>query len=93
MGLDQERSVADPGDANFALADFRELRPGTIAGALGEERRDEDFGKEIALMPIRAWDEPNTSGAFVFGAVVRALANDVPPAFFRKRNRHGAGSI
>jgi hypothetical protein len=93
VGLDQERGVAYPGDANFAFTDFRELRPRMIAGALGEERRDQDFGKEIALVPIGARDEPDAGGAFVVSAVLRGLANDIPPAFFRKRNRHGYATI
>ena len=85
--------MADPGNADLAFADFRKLRPGVIAGALGEERRDEDLGEKIALVPIGARDEPDSSRAFVFCAVLRGLANDVPPAFFRKRNRHGWASI
>ena len=85
--------MTDPGDADLAFADFREQRPGVVAGALGEERRDEDFGEEIALVPIRARDQPDAGGTFIFGAVLRGLANDVPPAFFRKRNRHCCASI
>ena len=86
--LDQERSVPDPGDADFAFADFREMRAGVIAGALGEERGDQDLGEEVALVPVGARTQLDAGGAFVFRAVLRGLANDVPPAFFRKRNRH-----
>ena len=50
--LDEERGVPDPGDADFAFADFREIRLGVIAGALGKKRRNEDAGEEIALVPI-----------------------------------------
>src|SRR5205085_5187278 len=93
VSLNQKRSVADPGDADLALANLRELWTRVIAGTLREERRDQDFGEEIALVPIRARDEPDAGGALIFGAIVRALANDVPPAFFRKRNRHAGASI
>ena len=93
MRLNEEGGVPDPGDADLALADFRELRAGIIAGALGEERRDEDFGEEIAFMPIRTGTQFDPGGTFVFRAVLRGLANDVPPAFFRKRDRHGGASI
>jgi len=93
VGLDQERSVPDPGDPHFAFADFRELRTRMIAGTLGEERRDQDFRKEIALVPVRAWNKADPGGTFAFRAVPGRLANDVPPAFFRKRNRHGGPSI
>ena len=85
--------MPDPGDSHFASADFREMRTRVIAGALGEERRDQDFGEKIALVPIRARDEADSSGPLVFRAVIRGLANDVPPAFFRKRNRHCCTSI
>ena len=93
VGLDQKRRVSDPRNADFAFADFREMRPRAIAGALGEKRRDEDFGQKIALVPVRARNEANASRTFVFGAVLLGLANDIPPAFFRKRNRHAGPSI
>ena len=93
VSLNQKRSVADPGNAHLAFANFRELRGGVIAGTLREERWDQDFGEEIALVPIRARDEPDAGGTFIFGAVLGSLANDVPPAFFRKRNRHGCATI
>ena len=93
MRLDEKRRVPDPGDSDFAFADFRELRPGVITGALREERRDQNFGEEIALVPICARDEPDAGGTFIFGAVPRGLANDVPPTFSRKRNRHAGASI
>src|SRR4029077_7037612 len=67
--LDQERGVADPGDADLALADFRELRTSVVAGAFREKRGDEDLGEKIALVPIRARDEPDAGGTFVFRAV------------------------
>ena len=85
--------MSDPGDADFAFADFREMRRHVIARTLGKKRGDEDGGEKITLVPIGARDQPDPGGAFVFGAVLGCLANDVPPAFFRKRNRHGGATI
>ena len=86
--LHQERGMPDPGDADLAFADFRKERQPAIAGALGEERGNEDAGEEIALVPVGARPQPDPGGALVFSAIFRGLANDVSPAFFRKRNRH-----
>src|SRR5205085_6581909 len=46
MGLDQERSVSNPGDTNLALPNFRKMRPNMIARPLGEKRRNENRRKE-----------------------------------------------
>ena len=40
--LNQKRCVPDPGDADFALANFRKLRLRQIAGALREKRRNQN---------------------------------------------------
>ena len=93
VSLDQERGMPDPGDADFAFADFGKLGLGTIPGALGKKRGNQDAGEKIAFVPVRARPKPDTGGTFVFGAILRRLANDVPPAFFRKRNRHCRASI
>ena len=85
--------MPDPGDADFAFADFRETRRRVIAGTFDEKRWDEDGGEEVALMPVRAGPQLDPRGAFIFRTVLRRLANDVPPAFFRKRNRHAGPSI
>ena len=91
--MDEEGGVTNPGNTDFALADFGKVGQGVIAGTLGEKRRDQDLGKKIALVPIRTRDQPDTGRTLIFGAVLRGWANDVPPAFFRKRNRHGGASI
>src|SRR6476646_1439984 len=91
--LNEKRRVPDPGDADFALADFGKLRLRAIAGAFGKERRDQDLGEKVALMPVSLWTQLDAGGTFIFGTVLRGLANDIPPAFFRKRNRHGGASI
>src|SRR5436190_398626 len=91
--LNQERGVSNPGDADLTFADFRKTGPDTVAGSLDEERRDEDFGEEIALMPVRSRNQSDTGRALVFSTVVGRLANNVPPAFFRKRNRHCCANI
>ena len=85
--------MADPGDADLAFANCRKEGPDAVAGALGEKRRDEDFGEEVSFVPIAARLQPDTGGTFVLSAVLRGLANDVPPAFFRKRDRHWRASI
>ena len=93
MRLNQERSVADPGNADLALADLWKMRAQMIAGALHEKRRDQDRGEEVAFVPVGARTQLDAGRTLVRGAVLRGLANDVPPAFFRKRNRHCCVSI
>ena len=60
--LDEERGVADPGNANLALTDFRKLRSCAPAGTLGEERWDQDAGEKIAFVPIRPRTQSHTGG-------------------------------
>ena len=85
--------MADPGDTDLALADLGKMRPNMVPRTLRKERRDEDLGEEIALVPVCFRAQPDSSGAFVFRAVLSRLADHIPPAFFRKRNRHGGASI
>ena len=73
--------MPDPGDAQLALLDFRKSGS-PPAGALGEERRNEDTGEEIALMPIGARAQPDAGGAFGSGAIPGHLANDIASASF-----------
>ena len=47
--LDEKRGVADPGDAQFRLLDLGKVRQPAFAGALGEERRDEDLVRKLRL--------------------------------------------
>src|SRR5207302_9200670 len=55
VGLDQERGMPDPGDANLAGLHFWKKRTRVSrAGALGEERRNPDAGDEMALGPVAA---------------------------------------
>ena len=91
--LNQERGVANPGDADFALADLREMRLDVIAGALGEERGNQNRREKVAFVPVRARTQLDPGRALILSAVLRGLANDVSPAFFRKRNRHCCASI
>ena len=93
MCLNEERGVPDPGDADLALADFRELRTDVIAGAFREKRRYQDFGEEIALMPIGSRTQANTRGALRGCAISRGLANNISPTFSRKTNWHDSGRI
>jgi len=45
--------VANPGDTNLALTDFWKLRRGVTTGTLDEERRNQDAGEKITLVPVR----------------------------------------
>src|SRR5437588_12639496 len=91
--LQQKRSVSDPGEANFAFLYSGELRLKMIAGTPDKKRRNQDAGEEIAFVPFRSRTQANPGRAFRESAILRFLTNDVPPAFFRKRNRHSRASI
>ncbi len=91
--LQQKRSMPDPGEANFAFSDCGEVRLKMVAGAPDKKRRNQDAGEEIALVPVRPRTQANTGGAFRRSAILRFLANDVPAALFRERNRHSQASI
>ena len=91
--LNQKRGVADPGDADFAFANLWEMRAHVVTGALGEKRGNQNGGEEVAFVPVGAWTQFDTGRALVLSSVLRRLANDVPPAFFRKRDRHCGASI
>ena len=68
--LNQERGVPDPGDADFAFANLWKARRRVIAGTFDEERRNEDGGEEVALVPVRAWPQLDAGGAFIFRTVL-----------------------
>jgi hypothetical protein len=94
MRLDQERGVSDPRDADLARSNLRELRQRMIsAGTPGKKRWNKDFGKKIAFVPVGRRPQPHTRRSFGLSAVFRRLTNDIPSAFFRKRNRHFRGTI
>ena len=50
--------MPDPGNADFAFANLREIGLPAYCRPLGEERRNEDAGEEIALMPVGAGSQP-----------------------------------
>ena len=91
--LNQKRSVPDPGNAYFAFADFRKVRLRMIASALGEKRRNQDAGQKIALVPVGSWTQAHTRGTLGSRAIPGCLANDIPPAFLWKTDRHFRESI
>ena len=93
VGLDEKRGVSDPRDANFAFADFRELRRRVTAGAFDEEGRNKNAGEKIAFVPVGSRPQPYTRGAFRSGAIARDLANDIASASFWETNRHFGESI
>ena len=72
--------MSNPGDANFALPNLRELRSRMITSALGKQRRDEDAGQEIALVPVRRRAQSHAGGTLVTRTIPGRLANDIPPA-------------
>src|SRR5689334_13790265 len=52
MGLDQERGVTDPGDANLARLHFGKQWARAGAGTFCKKRRNPNAGNEIAFGPI-----------------------------------------
>ena len=93
MGLDQKRGVANPSDADLALVNFGELRPNVITSSLGKKRGNQNGGEKVALMPVGTRSQFDPSRTLILSAVLRGLANYIPAAFFRKRNRHCCESI
>lgn len=55
--------MTDPGDADLTDFDLGEKRESAFAGALREERWDEDAGQEITLMPIGAGAKADAGGS------------------------------
>src|SRR6266478_9551778 len=86
--LNQKGRMTDPSETDLSGLDFWKNRRRELASAPNEERWNENFGQKIAPVPIRARTQLHPGGAFGLRTVSRHLANDVPAAFFRKRNRH-----
>ena len=86
VGLNQERGVADPGDANLARLDLGKQRTRAGPGASGKKRRDPYAGDEIAFGPIAAWTK-FYSLRFLRAGLLR-VANNL--TLSRKRIRHWA---
>lgn len=93
VGLDEERGMSNPCDANFAFADFRKLRRRVAARPFDEKRRNKNASEKIAFVPIGARSQPDSRGAFRSGTVAGHLTNDIASASFWKTNRHYRGSI
>ena len=85
--------MPDPGDANFAFADFRKLRRRVTAGTFDEKRRNKNAGQKIAFVPVSVRPQPDTGGALRSGTIARRLANDIASASFWETNRHFRESI
>lgn len=86
--LNQKGRMTDPGETDLSGLDFWKNRRHKLAGAPDKERWNKNFGQKIAPVPIRARTQLHPGGAFGLRTVSRRLTNDVPSAFFRKRNRH-----
>lgn len=82
--LNQERRVADPGDADLPWLHFWKRRARAGAGTLGEERRDPDLGNEIALGPFAT--RAQFDALRFFRSARGTLADDL--TLSRKRIRH-----
>lgn len=80
MRLNEERSVTDPGNADFTGPNDRELGRDVIALALGKERRDQHFGQIVPLVPIGSRAHFYPCGLLCLGAVLRRFADDVASA-------------
>ena len=93
VGLDEERGMSDPGNANFTFADFRELRRRVTAGAFDEEGRNKNAGEKIAFVPVGSRSQFDARGALRRGTIARHLANDISSASFLETNRHFRESI
>jgi len=93
--LDEKRSVADPGNADLALADLGKLRRHIFARSLYEQRRNQNTREKIALVPIRSRTQPNPGGMSQWNRsiVVWRLANDISSSLFRKADWHGVRRI
>src|SRR5262249_25180633 len=90
VGLDEKRGVTDPGNADFAFANLRELRSRRTSSAFNEKRRDKNACEKIAFVPVRSRTQPDARGTFYWCAVAGRLPNNVSPALFRKSNWHNA---
>ena len=93
VGLNEKRGMSDPGDANFAFADFRELRRRVTAGAFDEKGRNKNAGEKIAFVPVGSRSQFDARRALRSGTIARHLANDISSASFLETNRHFRESI
>src|SRR5881394_19072 len=88
--------MTDPGDADLAFADFRELRSLRTTRTLHEKRRDQYARKKIALVPVRSRTQPDTRGipqSRDRRAVPLWLANNISPTLFWKTTWHNGNDI
>ena len=96
MRLNQERSVADPGDTDLAFPDLGKFGRHIFARSLHEQRWNQNTGKKIAFMPIGPRTQPDASGmppCCNRCIAVWRLANNVSPFLFRKADWHGLRTI
>src|SRR5215470_2148299 len=62
VSLYKKRGVANPRNADLAFADLGKLWRHIFAGALHEQRRNQNARQEIAFMPIGPRPQPDTGG-------------------------------
>ena len=86
--------MANPGNADLALADLRKLWRHVFAGSLHEQRWNQNAGQEIAFVPIGSRGTQPDAGRMpqwnrsIVVAVWR-LTNNISPVLFRKADWHG----
>ena len=83
--------MADPGNADLALADLRKLRWHVFAGSLHEQRWNQNTGQEIAFVPIGPRTQPDARGMpphWNRSIAVLRLANNISPVLFGKADWH-----
>src|SRR4029450_6265077 len=94
VGLNKKRRVANPGNTNFAFANFWKLRRTRrfVTRSFNEKGRNQDAGKKIALMPVGSRTQSYSRGTLGSGTVP-GLANNVSSALFWETNWHDVQTI
>ena len=92
VSLNKKRRVADPSHAELTGSELGELGRDMRPLTFGEKRRNKHAGQIIALMPVAARSQRNSSRSF-FGSLRGRLPNDFSTATFRERVRHNRGTI
>jgi len=90
--LDEKGRVTDPGNADLAFPNLRELRWHVLAGSLQEQRWNQNTRQEIAFVPIGRRTQSDASGMphlWRRSIFVWRLANNISPVLFRKADWHG----
>ena len=85
--------MTDPGDTNLAGFDPWEKWIGPEPGALGKERRDQDFSQKVPFVPVEAGLKTDAPRGRARGAVSFTCSNNMTSLSARKRSRHSRATI